>query len=101
MIHAVRKEPFALDIFFDRDANVLHGFTLSFRQRGRTILRKSLADAELTEDGLRACVTLSGAETALFEPYDPVYAQACAVLANGEELHSETAEISVADVLDT
>lgn len=100
MIHAVRKEPFVLEIFFDRDANALRGFTLIFRQRGRTLLRKSEKDAEIAADGLHACITLSGEETALFEPYDPVYAQVCAVLADGEELHSETAEISAADVMD-
>lgn len=100
MIHAVRREPFVLDILFDRDANALMDFTLSFRQRGRTIIRKTKGDAEITEDGQRAFITLSGKETALFEAHDPVYAQVCAILADGEELHSETAEINVVDVLD-
>ena len=100
MINAVRREPFVLDIVFDRDANALRDFTLSFRQRGQTIIRKTRKDAEIPENGLRACVAPSGTETALFEAWDPVYAQVCAVLADGQELHSETAEISVADVLD-
>ena len=67
MINAVRREPFVLDIVFDRDANALQDFTLSFRQRGQMIIRKTRKDAEITENGLRACVALSGAETALFE----------------------------------
>lgn len=100
MINAVRREPFVLDILFDRDANALRDFTLSFRQRGRTIIRKRKSDAEIAEDGQRAYVELSKKETALFEAYDPVYAQVCTILADGEELHSETAEINVVDVLD-
>lgn len=100
MMNATRKEPFTIDISFDCEVETLRDFTLSFLQDGAVVLAKSMRDALLDEELRCAYVTLSGEETARFSPCDPVYAQVRAVLTDGEELHSEAAEINVVDVLD-
>jgi len=99
MLNMTRREAFELAISFDSDPSALDALTVSFVQNGRAVLVKAVE--ELFSDGgsYGAACTLSGAETARFTAGRPVYAQAEAVLADGETLHSAAAEINVADVL--
>ena len=100
MMNMTRGEPFTVDISFDCEVAALRDFALIFFQRGSPLLTKSMKDAAVDDTGYRASVALSGEETALFQPCDPAWAQVRAVLANGENLHSEAREINIVDVLD-
>ena len=99
MMNLTRREPFTIDISLDCDADTLQDFMLYICQSGRSVCGKGLQDAVIGEGGRSASVTLTGEETAMFRSFEPAYAQACAVLANGEHLHSEAEEINVVDVL--
>ena len=99
-MNATRNEAFTVAVSFDGDVSVLQDFTLNLSQGGRVVLSKRMADAGFDDDGCRAYVTFSGRETARLCPDALLYAQVRAVLADGEVLHSEAAEINVVDTLE-
>lgn len=99
MMNMTRREPFTIDVSLDCDVNTLQDFVLNISQSGRTVCGKSMRDAVIGEGGRSASMTLTGEETAMFRSSEPAYAQARAVLANGEYMHSEAEEINVVDVL--
>ena len=99
MMNATRKEPFAIDVSFDCNIGDLESFALSFIQKGKLLLTKTMYDAVVCEERRIASLLLSGDETALFSSGEPVWVQVRAVLPGGEVRHSEVYEINVVDVL--
>ncbi len=98
MINAVRHESFPLNVSFEGEVSAMRDFRLTVVQGGRVRLCRGLRDAEMI-DAHNACVTFSGAETALLMPCEPAWVQAAVLLQDGEEVHSEVREINVVDVL--
>ena len=99
MMNLTRGEPFTIEVLIEINAAYIEGLELRLEQRGRTVLRKNLNDADFTEDGKHAYFYLSGRETARIKSGDPVFAQARAGCIGGEALHSEVEEINVLDLV--
>ena len=101
MLKMTRREAFEIDISFDDDPSALLDLGITFVQDGRTVLCKGVDEAYRDGEDYGAVCVLTGEETALFMAGRPVLAQAEAILDDGEALHSNVTEISVADVLGT
>lgn len=99
MLKMTRREAFEIDISFDDDPSALLDLGITFVQDGRTVLCKGVEEVYKDGEIYGAVCTLSGEETMRFRAGRPVLVQAEAILADGEALHSNVAEISVTDVL--
>lgn len=98
-MNLTRGEPFTIEVLMEINPAYIEALELCLQQRGRTVLRKKLKDAEFAEDGRSAYFSFSGMETAGIKSGDPVFAQARALCVDGENLHSEVEEINVLDLI--